>query len=218
MNSELQLGSHSSSWEPEMCVCPAWVTISSLCPGECQRRQLLTVYVTLWNRFHAETWSTHSVPKSKPPLRIIGSLNHALLLPNPARACNLLQERFSRHRLPSPLTRSRPGSRSTYKAEHLLYLLCQSDLILYQPLGLPEALNEFHVCSCRQYYAYLTDTQCKRVGTQCWVFGWVISYCGRFRTTWAFELPWFFLDPKLSAFQYNFPMKLAVVFIGLFIF
>ncbi|KAM4725863.1 phosphatidylserine synthase 1 isoform 2-T2 [Anableps anableps] len=23
----------------------------------------------------------------------------------------------------------------------------------------------------RQYYAYLTDTQCKRVGTQCWVFG-----------------------------------------------
>ena len=25
--------------------------------------------------------------------------------------------------------------------------------------------------SFRQYYAYLTDTQCKRVGTQCWVFG-----------------------------------------------
>ncbi|XP_072106744.1 phosphatidylserine synthase 1-like, partial [Mobula birostris] len=23
----------------------------------------------------------------------------------------------------------------------------------------------------RQYYAYLTDSQCKRVGTQCWVFG-----------------------------------------------
>ncbi|XP_035651749.1 phosphatidylserine synthase 1 isoform X2 [Oncorhynchus keta] len=23
----------------------------------------------------------------------------------------------------------------------------------------------------RQYYAYLTDTQCKRVGTQCWMFG-----------------------------------------------
>lgn len=23
----------------------------------------------------------------------------------------------------------------------------------------------------RQYYAYLTDTQCKRVGTQCWVYG-----------------------------------------------
>ncbi|XP_051992503.1 phosphatidylserine synthase 1-like isoform X3 [Xyrauchen texanus] len=23
----------------------------------------------------------------------------------------------------------------------------------------------------RQYYAYLTDTQCKRVGTQCWLFG-----------------------------------------------
>ncbi|NXY86318.1 PTSS1 synthase, partial [Alcedo cyanopectus] len=27
----------------------------------------------------------------------------------------------------------------------------------------------------RQYYAYLTDTQCKRVGTQCWVFG-VIAF------------------------------------------
>lgn len=95
----------------------------------------------------------------------------SLLRPNPARARNLLQECFSRHRLPSPLTRSKPGSRSTYKAEHLLYLLCQSDLILYRPLGLPEALNEFHLCSFRQYYAYLTDTQCKRVGTQCWVFG-----------------------------------------------
>ncbi len=22
----------------------------------------------------------------------------------------------------------------------------------------------------RQYYSYVTDTQCKRVGTQCWVF------------------------------------------------
>lgn len=32
----------------------------------------------------------------------------------------------------------------------------------------------FHFLFCfRQYYAYLTDTQCKRVGTQCWVFGWV---------------------------------------------
>lgn len=28
----------------------------------------------------------------------------------------------------------------------------------------------------RQYYAYLTDTQCKRVGTQCWVFGWVVFF------------------------------------------
>ncbi|XP_054462244.1 phosphatidylserine synthase 1 [Anoplopoma fimbria] len=26
----------------------------------------------------------------------------------------------------------------------------------------------------RQYYAYLTDTQCKRIGTQCWVFGAII--------------------------------------------
>lgn len=24
--------------------------------------------------------------------------------------------------------------------------------------------------SCRQYYSYITDPQCKRVGTQCWVF------------------------------------------------
>jgi phosphatidylserine synthase 1 len=24
---------------------------------------------------------------------------------------------------------------------------------------------------CRQYYSYVTDTQCKRVGTQCWVYG-----------------------------------------------
>lgn len=23
----------------------------------------------------------------------------------------------------------------------------------------------------RQYYSYITDTQCKRVGTQCWVYG-----------------------------------------------
>lgn len=23
----------------------------------------------------------------------------------------------------------------------------------------------------RQFYTYITDTQCKRVGTQCWVFG-----------------------------------------------
>lgn len=29
----------------------------------------------------------------------------------------------------------------------------------------------FLLSPCRQYYAYLTDTQCKRVGTQCWVFG-----------------------------------------------
>ncbi|XP_053302403.1 LOW QUALITY PROTEIN: phosphatidylserine synthase 1 [Pleuronectes platessa] len=27
----------------------------------------------------------------------------------------------------------------------------------------------------RQYYAYLTDTRCKRVGTQCWVFGVISS-------------------------------------------
>lgn len=26
-------------------------------------------------------------------------------------------------------------------------------------------------CTCRQYYSYVTDTQCKRVGTQCWVYG-----------------------------------------------
>lgn len=37
-------------------------------------------------------------------------------------------------------------------------------------------MNILHVCifclfCFRQYYAYLTDTQCKRVGTQCWVFG-----------------------------------------------
>jgi len=25
--------------------------------------------------------------------------------------------------------------------------------------------------TCRQYYSYVTDTQCKRVGTQCWVYG-----------------------------------------------
>lgn len=25
--------------------------------------------------------------------------------------------------------------------------------------------------SVRQYYTYVTDTRCKRVGTQCWVFG-----------------------------------------------
>ena len=25
--------------------------------------------------------------------------------------------------------------------------------------------------SLRQYYTYVTDTRCKRVGTQCWVFG-----------------------------------------------
>ena len=25
--------------------------------------------------------------------------------------------------------------------------------------------------SLRQFYTYVTDTQCKRVGTQCWVFG-----------------------------------------------
>ena len=25
--------------------------------------------------------------------------------------------------------------------------------------------------SRRQYYTYVTDTRCKRVGTQCWVFG-----------------------------------------------
>uniref|UniRef100_A0AAQ6AB70 Phosphatidylserine synthase n=1 Tax=Amphiprion ocellaris TaxID=80972 RepID=A0AAQ6AB70_AMPOC len=29
----------------------------------------------------------------------------------------------------------------------------------------------------RQYYAYLTDTQCKRVGTQCWVFGPSLHSC-----------------------------------------
>lgn len=25
--------------------------------------------------------------------------------------------------------------------------------------------------SVRQYYIYITDTRCKRVGTQCWVYG-----------------------------------------------
>lgn len=24
---------------------------------------------------------------------------------------------------------------------------------------------------CRQYYMYITDSRCKRVGTQCWVYG-----------------------------------------------
>lgn len=24
---------------------------------------------------------------------------------------------------------------------------------------------------CRQYYIYVTDPNCKRVGTQCWVYG-----------------------------------------------
>jgi len=28
------------------------------------------------------------------------------------------------------------------------------------------------VCICRQYYSYVTDTQCTRVGTQCWLFWW----------------------------------------------
>lgn len=42
-----------------------------------------------------------------------------------------------------------------------------------KPAG--ESADEVRSCACwlfRQYYAYLTDTQCKRVGTQCWVFGW----------------------------------------------
>ena len=26
------------------------------------------------------------------------------------------------------------------------------------------------VCVYRQYYSYVTDTQCTRVGTQCWLF------------------------------------------------
>ena len=30
----------------------------------------------------------------------------------------------------------------------------------------------------RQYYTYVTDTQCKRVGTQCWMFWWVVSVMG----------------------------------------
>ena len=29
----------------------------------------------------------------------------------------------------------------------------------------------------RQYYSYVTDVQCKRVGTQCWVFWLVIKGC-----------------------------------------
>ncbi|XP_023581685.1 phosphatidylserine synthase 1 [Trichechus manatus latirostris] len=33
------------------------------------------------------------------------------------------------------------------------------------------AVLQFTPASWTQYYAYLTDTQCKRVGTQCWVFG-----------------------------------------------
>ncbi|KAJ7403107.1 phosphatidylserine synthase 1 [Pitangus sulphuratus] len=32
-------------------------------------------------------------------------------------------------------------------------------------------MRTYHWASFKQYYAYLTDTQCKRVGTQCWVFG-----------------------------------------------
>lgn len=29
----------------------------------------------------------------------------------------------------------------------------------------------FFILLCRQYYVYVTDTRCKRVGTQCWVYG-----------------------------------------------
>lgn len=36
---------------------------------------------------------------------------------------------------------------------------------------LSTSLKNFLASLLRQYYAYLTDTQCKRVGTQCWVFG-----------------------------------------------
>lgn len=27
------------------------------------------------------------------------------------------------------------------------------------------------ICICRQYYVFVTDARCKRVGTQCWVLG-----------------------------------------------
>ena len=31
--------------------------------------------------------------------------------------------------------------------------------------------NDGCFLTCRQYYVYVTDARCKRVGTQCWVLG-----------------------------------------------
>lgn len=131
-----------------------------------------------WGGFGSRLWESAS--ESRLPLPVIWLFKPCAPRTNPIQILSLLQECFNRHPLPAPLTRTRPGRLSMWnKAGIFLYSRCQSDLILYWLAGLPEALSEFHLCSFRQYYAYLTDTQCKRVGTQCWVFGWVICYCGR---------------------------------------
>lgn len=120
-----------------------------------------------WGDFGSGVWESAS--ESRLPLPIIW-----LFKPppsNPVQILSLLQEGFSRHWLPIPLNRTRPGSLSMWNKADNFYIHAVSDLVLYWLAGLPGALSEFHLCSFRQYYAYLTDTQCKRVGTQCWVFG-----------------------------------------------
>uniref|UniRef100_A0A4W5N520 Phosphatidylserine synthase n=1 Tax=Hucho hucho TaxID=62062 RepID=A0A4W5N520_9TELE len=45
-------------------------------------------------------------------------------------------------------------------------------MIIWQVFFGKRVCHTVSVCpASEQYYAYLTDTQCKRVGTQCWVFG-----------------------------------------------
>lgn len=94
----------------------------------------------------------------------------------PVQILSLLQEGFSRHWLPIPLDRTRPVAQYVEQGRQFyIHTVRVSEfcigLLVFQRLS----VNSTFVLSDR-VLAYLTDTQCKRVGTQCWVFGWVICY------------------------------------------
>ena len=137
----------------KMCSFPAWLQ-SAAFVLERARGDSVAELLELppWRETEAPTWGDfgsgvwESASESRLPLPIIWLFKPPPSIP--VQILSLLQEGFSR----------------------------QSEWVLYWLAGLPEAVSEFYLCSFRQYYAYLTDTQCKRVGTQCWVFGWVICY------------------------------------------
>lgn len=85
------------------------------------------------------------------------------------------------------LSGTAPGSWSVWrKAGHFPLSKWLPDALIYWSFRSSLWMLTSPTLFFRQYYAYLTDTQCKRVGTQCWVFGWV-SHCGGFKATGAPE-------------------------------
>ena len=71
----------------------------------------------------------------------------------------------------------------TYLPVYYLYITC---ILPVSYLCLTCVLP---VCVYRQYYSYVTDTQCTRVGTQCWLFWWasVFARLTQFAISWNFQ-------------------------------